>query len=189
MSENANTAGVTKWVYAVIILVAIIGLLVGLLISQATTPEPVSTIPHYQTDVPPENGRRPPPANPNAAEHDVRRIVRNLTPARRREVLQQAMKNVGNLDYKSPRVMMQKRKQAQRQMLETARTEPFDPNAMRKALEDMHKVNLEMIKHGTDLTIEVLQLMTPEERKASTQRRPMTKRERTRQRRQKRQQN
>ena len=187
MNEPANTVGVTKWVYAVIALVAIIGLLAGLLISQATTPAPISTTAQFQTDTPPENGNNPPPKNPDGADQDVRRIVRNLTPARRLEVLHQAMKNVEKTGYERPRDMFKKRQQARRKTLEIARSEPFDPDAMRSALEDVHKVNLEMAKHGTDLTIEVLQLMTPEERKAATQGRAKTRRDRNRQRREKRQ--
>ncbi|NNC37831.1 MAG: periplasmic heavy metal sensor [Acidimicrobiales bacterium] len=191
MSEQTNSTGVSNWIYVVIVLVAIIGLLAGLLISKATTPEPVLTVAQVQTDTPVVTGTDPtprPPANPDATQQDISRIVRNLSRERRREVLQQAMKNVEKSGYERPRVLMENRQQARRKSFEIARTEPFDAAAMRKAIEEVNKINQEMVNQGTDLTIEVLQLMTPAERKAATQRRPMTRRERVQQRRENRRQ-
>lgn len=188
MSENTNSESVTKWVYAVIVLVAIIGLLAGLLISKAATPNSVTPTATVLTETPPNGGTPPPPPNGDSAEQDVKRIVRNLTPARRREVVQQALKNIEKSGYERPRAMLQKRQQARRRAFEITRTEPFDPDAMRRALDEVHKINVEMAKQGTDLTIEVLQLMTQEERKAATQRDPRTRRDRVQQRREDRRQ-
>jgi hypothetical protein len=134
------------------------------------------------TDVPTQR----PPGGQDGAQEDVRRIVRNLAPARRREVLQKAMRNLNISNDDRPRALMRQRAEARQRAIALARADTLDAEAMRKALDEVHAINAKLAAQGTDLTIEVLQLMTPAERKAAAQRRPLTRRERIRQRREQR---
>lgn len=184
MSDQTNSAGMSKLVYVVIALVAIIGLLAGLLVSKATTSEPALSTNQTQIGTSPNSvpGQRRTAQNADPYQDDVRRIVRNMPRERRREILQRAMKNVENLGYESPKALRQKRQNARRRSFEIARTEPFDVDAMRKAIADVNEINQKLVDQGVELTIEVLQLMTPEERKTASER-GLSRREQRRERR------
>jgi len=187
MSDSPNSSSNTPWVYAVIALVALVGLLAGLLISKSTAPEPVS-VTSTQT-APTDNG--PTQAEPGKApdaRDDARRIVRRLSPERRPEVLEKAIANTQGSDRERPRALLEKRKQARLKVLELSQAETLDTDALRAALDEVQKFNGELAAHGNDLAIEVLNQMTFEERKAAaTRKRPLTRRERQRERRKKRQ--
>jgi uncharacterized membrane protein len=199
MSEPAKTGTNTTsyWVFAVIGLVAVCGLLAGLLLSKSVAPAAGDATPAQlsqtvdpltpPTDEPPTDvPTQRPPGGQDGAQEDVRRIVRNLAPARRREVLQKAMRNLNISNDDRPRALMRERGEARQRAIALARADTLDVEAMRKALDEVHAINAKLAAQGTDLTIEVLQLMTPEERKAAARRPALTRRERVRQRREQR---
>ena len=178
-TPNNSTTSTSNWVFVVIGLVAIIGLLAGLLISKSTNPT-VATTPYTQTspqiDGPPRGG---PKAGP---ENEVRHILRSVSSERRREILDKASANFGSAEIR-PRALIEQRHQARRKVVDLASAETLDQDALRAAMDEMQKINAEIAAHGADLTIEVLKHMTPEERKTAGERRMKNRQERRRKRR------
>jgi uncharacterized membrane protein len=157
MSENVNSNGVSLGMVVLIASIALNGLLAGYLIAKPA-----------QINQPKFEG----PQNPGGGGQDVgdaRRIVGQLPPERRREILDTALKNLNVSADERPRALFQKRQLARRVAVELAMSDPLDRDALTRALKDVREINSRLAVQGDALILEVLHLMTPEERKQAAQ--------------------
>lgn len=155
MSEAPKNTGISKWVYIVIASVAINGLLVGLLLSKNIGSGPIpGTRAHHKMAA-------------DGFPDDSRRMVRHLSQERRREIMRAAYENL-DIDKKHrPRELFAERRKARERSLKIAGTDPLDIEALRKSLEDVRSLNEKLATQGDLLIVEVLQLMTPQERESA----------------------
>jgi uncharacterized membrane protein len=168
VSDSAKTGGISATLVVLILSVAINGLLAGLVLSNTVGPR--------------NNGAGPPPAQTGgeALPQDARRMVRHLSNERRREVIREAF---GSLDIQrsdQPRALFVKRQEARQRALKLAGAEELDIDAIKKALHDVRDLNGKLATQGDELLMEVLQIMTPEERASAMQAMKRDRRDRPR---------
>lgn len=157
MSEASKSNSVSLGMVVLIFSIALNGLMAGYIMAKTGTPEPVAI-------------ERPQGSQPgHQSVGDARRIVGHLPPARRREILETAFKTLNVSADERPRALFQKRQVARRKTVELAVSEPLDLAALQKALEDVRQINDKLAVQGDALILEVIQLMTPQERQQAVQ--------------------
>ena len=157
MSDAGKSNGVSLGMVVLIASIALNGLMAGFIIAKTNAPNPTVV----------ERPQNPPKGGQNVG--DARRIVGHLAPERRREILDTALKNLDISADERPRVLFQQRRLARRKSIEIATAEPLDSQAIAQALKDVREINEKLAVQGDALILEVLQLMTPEERKQAAQ--------------------
>ena len=157
MNDAGKSNNVSLGMVILIASIALNGLMAGYIIAKTSTPNPVLV----------ERSGNPQSGTQNVG--DARRIVGHLPAKRRRELLETAFKNLNVSAEERPRALFQNRQMARRKAMHLALSDPLDDVAMTKALEDVRQINNRLAIQGDALVIEVLQLMTPEERKQTAQ--------------------
>lgn len=157
MSEIGKSSGVSVGMIVLIASIALNGLLGGYLLAKSAAPTPT----------PIENLQNPPRSNPNIG--DARHIVGRLDRERRREILDTAYKNLNIEKEQRPRALMQQRRLAQQRAKALGTADPLDREALKDALANVRSINTKLALQGDALVLELLTLMTPEERKQAAQ--------------------
>lgn len=144
-----------KWVIALLVSIAINGVMAGLLISKGMHPnmrEPDGTqVQRPQQTVP----------------ADPRRMVRSLPQARRKQVMMSAMKKIRLERSERPRQIFKQLRKARADMMDLLRAEEIDVVAIEKSLAEIRALNQKLAVSGDALMLEVLAQLTPEERKTA----------------------
>ena len=172
MSENTNR---NNWVFALIASIAVNGLLGGLLLAKGMGPK--------------QDGQHTPPpvkiAAVNTGPNNPRRILRSLPPARRKQVLRAAMKQIKYTGGEHPRALMQKLRNARQSTLQAATANPLDEAALKLAQEEVRKLQQDLAVQSDALIVEVLKQLSPDEKqkaleslKAERRRAPNNRRQR-----------
>ena len=157
MSADAVTNVKTKntWIIALLVSMAVNGLLVGLLLSKQIQPDIV------RPELPPaQNAQRIVPNNP-------RHLVRTLSPKRRKQVMTTAMKNLDVKGEGHPRPMFKLLQQAKMKTMSLLGADELDTAAIEQSLADIRALNQKLAVSGDALMLEVLAQLTPEERKTA----------------------
>ena len=151
MSTNTNTRN--SWTIALLVSLAVNGLLIGLLISKQV--EPKIGKPELQ---PTQNRAQVMPNNP-------RHLVRTLSPERRKQVMTTAMKNLETQGAEHPRRLFKGLRQAKLKTMRLMNAEELDTAAIEQSLAEIREINQKLAVSGDALMIEVLAQLSPEERK------------------------
>lgn len=144
-----------KWVIALLMSIAVNGVLAGLLISKGLHPnmgEPDSA--HVQSPL-------------HAMPADPRRIVRTLPQARRKQVMMSAMKKLKLQKSEHPRQIFKQLRKARIEMMRLLRADEIDTVAIEQSLSEIRILNQKLAVSGDALMLEVLAQLTPEERKTA----------------------
>lgn len=145
------------WIIALLVSIAINGLLVGLLLSKQVNPG---------GDDP---GALPTPNSVQIAPNNPRHLVRILEPDRRRQVMTQAMKNLRQQGGENPRQLFRQLRRAKMKTMRLLRADELDTQAIEQSLAEIRTLNQKLAVSGDALMLEVLTQLTPEERKAAEQ--------------------
>jgi len=153
-SRRANIKN--YWVIALLISVAINGLLGGVLLSKH----------NHQTERPNISSRQDVfKAVPNNPRH----FLRSLSPERRKQVMTTAIQNLQADGRARPRKLFKKLRQEKRKTMRLLRAEEIDIKAVEQSLANIRALNQKLAISGDALMIEVLAQLTTEERKAAGQ--------------------
>jgi len=156
MNETGKSNGVSVGMVVLIASIALNGLLGGYLLAKSSAPAPTPIV----------NPKTPQQTGPNIG--DARHIVSGLDRERRRAILDTAFKNLNIENEERPRALMQQRRIAQRRAKELGTADTIDRDALKAALEDVRTISTKLAVQGDALVLEVLSLMTVEERKQAT---------------------
>ena len=151
MSESTNR---NNWVFALIASVAINGLLGGLLLAKGIGPKAGG-----QHATPPVQI-----AAVNTGPHNPRRLLRSLPPARRKQVLRAAMKQIKYAGGERPRALMQKLRTARQSTLQIAMAEPLDEAALKLVQAQVRELQQDLAIQSDALIVEVLKQLNPDEK-------------------------
>lgn len=153
-TRNSNTRNI--WIIALLISIAVNGLLAGLLLSKQIKPGPPGL------DMSPTRGSM-------QSENHPQHLVRTLSPERRKQVMTTALKNLKAEGGEHPRKLFKQLRQAKIKTMRLLRAEELDTTAIEQSLADIRTLNQKLAVSGDALMIEVLAQLTPEERKAAEQ--------------------
>jgi len=154
-TDTTITKPRNSWIIALLISIAINGLLAGLLLSKQVKPIPEGV------DVSPTRGSM------EIAPNNPRHLVRTLEPARRKQVMTTAMKNLKGQGNENPRQLFRQLRQAKMKTMRLLRTDELDIKAIEQSLAEIRTLNQKLAVSGDALMIEVLTQLTPAERKAA----------------------
>lgn len=172
-TDTTPTRTRNSWIIALLVSIAVNGLLIGLLLSKQTKPSRDGTnMPSFQGSM---------QIAPKMAPSDPRYLVRILEPARRKQVMKTAMKNLKLQGTEHPRHLFKKLRQAKFNTMRLLRADELDIKAVELSLAEIRTLNQKLAISGDALMIEVLQQLTPAERKAAE--RALKNREKNRRRR------
>lgn len=157
MSETGKSNGVSVGMIVLIASIALNGLLGGYLLAKSSAPTPTTIV----------NPETPQRSGPDIG--DARHIVGGLDRDRRREILDTAFKNLNIERDQRPRALMQQRRKAQQRAKALGTADPLDRDALKAALQDVRAINTKLAVQGDALVLEVLSLMTAEERQQASQ--------------------
>jgi len=136
--------------------VALNGALAGVIIAKKTNPVP-SSKQQMQT-----------PRGVNfSAPADPRRVLRHLSPERRRDVLKKAMKAVPSKDRQQFRKLRAALGQAEKAVFEAARAENYNPETLSTALGDLSAARGKLGQASDVLLANIWEELTQEERTAA----------------------
>lgn len=169
------------WILTLFASVALNGLLAGILISNQAGPKSADLqiapfIPAPQHSV----KRRAPRNGPLASEayDNPRVLISHLSPPRRKEVMGRAMKHIRTRSERSPHELLIELRKSHKQTLELLRADTLDPDALKTILAKNRELKQRLALQGDALVLEMLNQLTPEERKATVRslRKPKRKR-------------
>ncbi len=154
--NNTQTTKARKtrdWIIPLLLSIAINGFLAGWVISQKNhkTPEMHEIV--------------MPSAPSQAFTSEPRRLVFNLPPARRRQVMTTAFKKLKLQQGQHPRQIFKQLRRAKTDMRVLLRANTLDMDAIEKSLAEIRALNQQLAVSGDALMLEVLAQLTPEERK------------------------
>lgn len=155
--DNAIPKTRNSWIIALLISVAVNGLLAGLLISKQVEPASPSA-----QSLPPIQGSMRAQSNP-------RHLVRTLSPERRKQVMTTAMRNLKAEGGTHPRKLFKQLRQAKVRTMRLLRADELDTKAIEQSLADIRALNQKLAVSGDALMIEVLAQLTPAERKTAAE--------------------
>ncbi len=165
MSETNPSPKTTVWILALIVSIALNGLLVGLLMSAKVAPKP------FLADKPPVR------TQPAMADFEhPQKLLRHLEPARRRQIMAKAMKNMRESNQPPPHVLMKELRQARKQTLMLLKSPDLDENAFREQLSKARQIKEQLGRQGDMLVLEIFKQLTPDERKRIRRARQQDKR-------------
>ncbi|MCF6219755.1 MAG: periplasmic heavy metal sensor [Robiginitomaculum sp.] len=154
-TDTTPVPPINKWIIALLISIAVNGLLAGLLLSKQVKPAgPGSDWSRSQHAV---------QIRPNGPRH----LVRNLPPERRKQVMMTAMKNLESQGNEHPRKLFKRLRQAKHKTMRLLRAEELDTKAIEQSLAEIRTLNQKLAVSGDALMIEVLAQLTSAERKAA----------------------
>jgi len=156
-SKTAKTPIRNAWMIVLLVSIGANGLLFGLLLSKQAKPN----LPTVETQIT-KTGGRVLPTEPG-------KFIRALPPERRKQVMIAAYKN---LDYKAgdrPRQLFRKLRRAQKQTVKLIKAEDFDLKAIEKSLAETRTLKHKLSISGDAMIIEVLNQLSPQERKDAVQ--------------------
>jgi len=143
------------WIIALLVSIALNGVLVGLLLSKQVKPN-IGT----PKVLPVQNTMRVMPNNP-------RHIVRTLSPERRKQVMATALKSLKSQDAGHTRRVFKQLRQAKLKTMDLMSADVLDTVAIEQSLADIRELNQKLAVSGDALMIEILAQLTPEERKTA----------------------
>lgn len=143
------------WIIALLVSIALNGLLVGLLLSKQVNHRPS------------DNNVTPPPNSVQTMPNNPRHLVRSLSPERHKQVMSSAMRNLKLQGEDQPRKLFKRLRQAKLKTMRLLRADELDMVAVEKSLADIRDINQKLAVSGDALMVEVLGQLTTEERKAA----------------------
>lgn len=155
MSDNSSPKNTTTWIMALIISVALNGLLAGLLMSGKVGHKP------YMVE-----GQPSQPAPMMAGNDNPRRLLRHLDQARRKEIMVTAMKQTRKNEHMSHRELMKELRVARRQILVLLQSPELDEAAFQEQLAHSRQLKDKLGRQGDALVLEIFKQLTPAERKS-----------------------
>jgi len=155
--NGSKSSRLSVGIYLLLASVALNGVLAGLIIAKKTAPATAQQGTQIQ---PPRTASLAMPADP-------RRILRTLTPARRRAVLKTAMQDVPKAERQQFRRLRAALGQAEQAVYEAASADDFDQAQLRGALTVLSKTRIELGKASDVLMINIWAQLTPAERKGA----------------------
>ena len=157
-SENMSTAKnnpISMGMIVLLVSVALNGLLAGVILAKKTNPVPG----------PEQVGA--PRAVSISTPADPRRVLRQLSPERRRAVLKSAMQAVPRKDRQQFRELRTALGKAEQAVFEAASAEDYDPDALRTALQDLSAARAKLGQASDLLLANIWTQLTPAERKTA----------------------
>lgn len=153
MSENNATPKSTAWIMALLISVALNGLLIGLLMSGKVGQKT------YMAEQ--AQGRRAPMM---AAYDHPQKLLRHLSKARRKEIMANAMLKTREDTGTHPRELMRRMRKARKRTTALLREADFDEGAFQEQLEETRQLKDKLSRQGDALVLEIFKQLTPVER-------------------------
>ncbi len=154
-AKTQNTRTRNTWIIALLVSMAVNGLLIGLLLSKHVKPDIAKS-----TYPPAHNTRQVMPNNP-------RHLVRTLSPERRKQVMTTAMKNLETQNAEHPRKLFKSLRQAKLKTMRLMNADALDTAAVEQSLVEIREINQKLAVSGDALMVEVLAQLSPEERKTA----------------------
>ena len=151
-TDTTNAASRNSWIIALLVSMALNGLLIGLLLSKQVQPKTGNpAIPPTRTTM---------QAMPNNPRH----LVRTLSPERRKQVMATAMKSLKSEGKERPRRLFKQLRHAKLKTMGLMSADDMDAEAIEKSLADIREINQKLAISGDALMVEVLGQLTLEER-------------------------
>lgn len=151
--SNATREKPSLGIIVLLVSVAVNGLLAGLLLSSGPIPTLHKPVPVVRTDV--------------VLQGEPRRILRQLPPQRRRQVMQQALKEIKSTDKRQYRQLTNQITKARRNVFEQASRDTLDIVALEQAMNTLQSANTNLTTASDTLMVHILQNLTREERKTA----------------------
>ena len=155
--SSLTTSGLSTGVYLLLVSVALNGILAGVIISKKAAPAPATQ--GQQIHMPRSQAL--------TMSADPRRILRHLSPERRRIVLKKAMQAVPKAEKRQFRRLRASLHKAEQAVFSAANTDEFNAATLRQALAVLGSVRTDLGKASDALMINIWAELTPQERKTS----------------------
>lgn len=155
MNETSVGTKSTAWIMALLISVALNGLLIGLLMSGKVEQK------SYVAEQAPD--RRAPMM---AAYDHPRKLLRHLSKARRKEIMANAMRQSRENTDIRPRELMKKMREARKRTIALLKEPNLDELAFQEQLEETRQLKDKLGRHGDALVLEIFKQLTPVERES-----------------------
>ena len=153
MSENNATPKSTAWIMALLISVALNGLLIGLLMSGQMGQKT------YMAEQAPN--RRAPMM---AAYDHPQKLLKHLSKKRRKEIMANAMLKTRESTNSHPRELMREMRKARKRTIALLREVELDETAFQEQLEETRQLKDKLGRQGDALVLEIFKQLTPIER-------------------------
>jgi uncharacterized membrane protein len=157
--KTKNTQIKNTWIIALLVSIAVNGLLGGILLSKQAQ--------HGSTDLRKSTMQSSPGGLEQTSSNDPKHLVRALSPERRKMVMVTAMKNLTESGKEHPRRLFKRLRQAKHKTMQLLRADELDTAAIEQSLADIRDLNKKLAVSGDALMIEILAQLTPEERRAA----------------------
>jgi len=154
-----NPRARNTWIIALLISIAVNGLLAGLLLSKQAQQDPTSPNKPVMQGSPRVLMQTP--------DADPKHLVHALSPERRKMVMITAMENLTESGKEHPRRLFKQLRQAKHKTMQLLRADDLDTVAIKQSMADVRALNQKLAISGDALMIEILSQLTPEERKAA----------------------